>query len=72
MHERGVHTGSIENASNKISIFWGLFSQFHEKLCIVKKRGWYIDRRGFHSLPAPPPIRYSMAGFPKGSLNSGY
>ena len=23
MHERGVHTGSIENASNKISMFLG-------------------------------------------------
>jgi len=36
-------------------------SVFMGTLHIKKKE--YIDRRGFHPLPAPPPIRYPLAGF---------
>jgi len=35
----------------------------HGKPCIVIKEREYVDRRGFHPLSAPSPIRYSMAGF---------
>jgi hypothetical protein len=32
------------------------------KPCIFKKKAEYVDRRGFHPFPAPPPIGYSLAG----------
>jgi hypothetical protein len=38
------------------------------KPCIFYlKKEEYVDRRGFHPLPVPPPIRYSSAG-----LNLGH
>jgi len=36
-----------------------------------KKKGKYVDRRGFHPLTTPPPIRYSLAGF-KGDIQVNF
>ncbi len=34
-----------------------------ETLHIFKKKGGYVDRRGFHAFAAPPSTKYSLAGF---------
>jgi hypothetical protein len=37
------------------------------KACVFRRRkGKYVDMRGFHPLPAPPPITYSLAGSDSG------
>jgi hypothetical protein len=38
------------------------FFGFVETLHILFKKEEAVDRRGFHPLPVPPPLRYSSAG----------